>query len=353
MKHWENPQGATKPAVAKFAVPANLDTVRGLACFMLVAYHVVGSDPGRGLRLPAESDWHYVMASFSWIRMPIFTILSGFLYGRHRVRADRLGEFLMKKLQRIAVALIALTLVTVAIRHFIFAESANPLEPLTHSYEHFWFLQALLIIFLIVALLDCLAMPGRRTLILITLGTAILSANLHLGQTFSVGGALYLLPFFLAGLVLSQWPSLIARRDIAIAAFVTVLVTTILQQLSLHGRLPEMAPSSLAGFACGTATCLFLLHIAPRWTAAEHVGKYSYSIYLWHVLFLAATRMALWEMEVQNIAAVFVGSLMAGIIGPIILHVIVAQIPIASMLLLGLKPRARQQRLTQSMVRSD
>jgi hypothetical protein len=111
--------------------PENFDTVRGVVCLLLVAYHVVGNTSARGLKLPASSDWHYVMASFDLIRMPIFTILSGFLYGQHRIRFYELSTFAFKKLRRLGLPLIAMTVLTVAGHHLFYGESFNLLLPLT------------------------------------------------------------------------------------------------------------------------------------------------------------------------------------------------------------------------------
>jgi surface polysaccharide O-acyltransferase-like enzyme len=66
-------------------IARNIDTVRGLACLFIVALHAVGDTPSNGLRLPMTSDWHYAMESIEFLRIPLFTALSGYLYAGQRV----------------------------------------------------------------------------------------------------------------------------------------------------------------------------------------------------------------------------------------------------------------------------
>ena len=63
----------------------NLDTLRGLACVLLTFYHVVGLDPASGLRLPLDSHYRAFNDMLAYIRMPLFTILSGVVYAMRPV----------------------------------------------------------------------------------------------------------------------------------------------------------------------------------------------------------------------------------------------------------------------------
>jgi peptidoglycan/LPS O-acetylase OafA/YrhL len=56
-----------------------VDTLRGLACILLVAYHVIGVTPESGLRLH-DGILKNANELLAYIRMPLFTFLSGFVY---------------------------------------------------------------------------------------------------------------------------------------------------------------------------------------------------------------------------------------------------------------------------------
>jgi len=68
----------------RLAITPNIHAVRGLACLMIVAFHVIGDDAGEGLRLPDNSGWHYAMKSIVFLRVPLFIVISGYFYGGHR-----------------------------------------------------------------------------------------------------------------------------------------------------------------------------------------------------------------------------------------------------------------------------
>ena len=57
-----------------------LQALRGLACLMLVLYHVVGSDPERGLRV-TDGGLRLAVDGLAAVRMPLFALLAGVLYG--------------------------------------------------------------------------------------------------------------------------------------------------------------------------------------------------------------------------------------------------------------------------------
>ena len=322
--------------------PRNLETVRGVACLLLVAYHVVGNTIARGLKLPPSSDWHYAMASFDLIRMPLFTILSGFLYGQRRTQLHDLGIFALKKLRRLGLPLLVLTVLTVAGRHWVYGERLDLITALIHSYEQFWFLQALLVIFALVALVDSVWMPSAGVILILALGAAFESSrHSELTTLFSIGSALYLLPYFLFGLLLSQSPEILNNRHAGWLAIVVATATVWIHQLSLLGYLPEITRNSLAGLGCGIAFCILMLRFLPRIQMLHAVARYSYSIYLWHVAFAAAGRLALIAIDIGATWVLFLGSVAVGLVGPILLHKSVHTLPIISTAILGLSDSRR------------
>ncbi len=340
MFHW--PQTKLVGSGVPLSPPGNLETVRGVACLLLVAYHVVGNTVARGLKLPPSSDWHYAMASFDLIRMPLFTILSGFLYGQRRAQLHELQAFALKKLRRLGLPLLVLTVLTVVGRHWVYGESLDLITPLSHSYEHFWFLQALLIIFALIALVDSIWMPSAEVILILALGAAFESSrHSELTTLFSIGSALYLVPYFLFGLLLSQSPEILNNRHTGWLAIVVAAATLWIHQLSLLGYFPEITRNSLVGLGCGVAFCVLMLRFLPRIQILHTVGHYSYSIYLWHVVFAAAGRVAFIAIDISATWILFLGSVVVGLFGPILLHKSVHKLPIISTPILGLSDSRR------------
>nr|WP_295373393.1 acyltransferase family protein [uncultured Sphingosinicella sp.] len=76
---------------------AALDSARGVACLLLVAYHAVGATGALGMRVPSDSPYRFVTDALSYVRMPLFTLLSGMVYAMRPVRADDVLGFLRGK----------------------------------------------------------------------------------------------------------------------------------------------------------------------------------------------------------------------------------------------------------------
>ena len=68
-----------RPTTIKDPSSIRVQSARGLACLLLVTYHVIGSDVDSGIHVDDESLWRYFTDLFLPIRMPLFTFLSGFV----------------------------------------------------------------------------------------------------------------------------------------------------------------------------------------------------------------------------------------------------------------------------------
>ena len=53
-----------------------VETLRGLACVLLVLYHVIGIDSSTGMRVE-DGPVRWLNDGLAYLRMPLFTFLSG------------------------------------------------------------------------------------------------------------------------------------------------------------------------------------------------------------------------------------------------------------------------------------
>ncbi|MBK6454153.1 MAG: acyltransferase family protein [Proteobacteria bacterium] len=58
-----------------------VQALRGFACILLVAFHVIGAHSDSGMVVADDSWWRTFSNIFTPLRMPLFTFLSGFVYG--------------------------------------------------------------------------------------------------------------------------------------------------------------------------------------------------------------------------------------------------------------------------------
>src|SRR6185437_1975062 len=64
-----------------------VQTMRGLACLLLVAFHAIGSTGASGLHVADDSAYRLFTNLFVHVRMPVFTFLSGLVYAWRPLRA--------------------------------------------------------------------------------------------------------------------------------------------------------------------------------------------------------------------------------------------------------------------------
>lgn len=303
-----------------------IDTLRGLACLLLVAFHVVGYDASHGLGIPADAGLRTLADFFTHVRMPLFTFLSGYVYALHPVERQTWRLFVQKKLRRLLLPLIVVSSLYYAAHRIMFGTHEMAPDAFwtvyVYPYAHLWFLQALIVILACVSLLELAGLLGNVRKFAIVFGlTTALHLTLHVGQLpFSIGRAIYLAPFFLAGLGAYRYRDILqstgARRLAQGICLVSILIGL---YLSFRGAgIPER--QTLLATTISLSTCLALLASMPRLSWLALVGGYSYAIYLYHLFFTAATSLALVGLGSDDLGLLFAAGLLAGILGPILVE---------------------------------
>ncbi|MBP2298621.1 acyltransferase family protein [Azospirillum picis] len=322
------------------ALPYNVVELRGLACILLVAYHVVGI-PGSGMQVSDGSIYRYATDSFELIRMPLFTFISGLVYALKPARADQLSTFFLKKLRRLGLPFL---LVSAA---FYLLQTKTPGAHATGApdsmwqiyvfpYAHFWYLQALFLIFAAVGLLDALRLIERPLGFALAMAAAVAAClTVHTeANVFSVNEACFLFPHFLLGVGVTRFRSLVPVRALLGVAGVALGLGVALHQASLWGLLPHFGWNSSVALLCGMGGAVTLLHAMPHSRTFRTVGKSSYAIYLYHAMFAAAARVVLHKLGAGD-GLVFCAALLAGIAGPMVLEALAQLRPWSRAALVG------------------
>jgi glucans biosynthesis protein C len=327
------PIGAGTPS----KVTPNLDSVRGLACLLVVALHVVGDLPTNGLQLPASSGWHYTMDSIEFLRMPLFTAMSGYLYAGRRVTKGEFPRFWAKKFRRLVIPLIFVTLVTWLLR-----EEASYRDPTTiydalfFSFGHLWYIQAIIVIFLTVSAWDAWHRPSTPALVVAGLAAILVcQSDLPVTEFFSFRHALYIGPYFLFGMLLREHETWLHDRAWGTAALLIVLMVMTAQQLGMNGLGNELTLFELSTAIAGMAGVVFLLQRMPSNKLLAAIGVYSYPIYLWHIAASAALRTVLLKAGVDITVVLFVCCFVAAIVVPIVMTRIARHIPLLCVAVTG------------------
>jgi glucans biosynthesis protein C len=321
---------ASAAPVTDAATSARVQTLRGAACMLLVAYHVVGSDSMMGLRVHPDSLWRSFAESLIHLRMPLFTFLSGFVYAYRPIRPGQERTFAKKKLLRLLLPLLTVSTVYFLLQQV--APDVNWRRPWSQMwqiyfmpYAHFWFLQAIILIFALVGVLDRFGAMRRLSGFAVVFAAALV---LHLylfidPSIFSSNQALYLLPFFIAGLGANrfgaqiQWPPF---KYLCLVVFVSLMTLHILSVFHVYGEIIERR--TYIGTALSLAGLMSLLFWIPPSRMLAWIGGFSFTIYLYHVFFSGGTRATLSALGLPDLPLNFVAGFVAGIAGPIVVELV-------------------------------
>ncbi|WP_117232519.1 acyltransferase family protein [Vibrio maerlii] len=314
-----------------------IDTLRGLACLLLVSYHVIGSNPYNGLRVldGFVRDFNDILA---YVRMPLFTFLSGLVYS-FRPFLSGAGDFIIKKARRLLLPMIFVG-TTFAVLQYLTPGSNDSIQSwyLIHilPVAHFWFIESLFLLFLIVVMLEATSMfssIGKWALItLISIAFYLSSINI---VYFSLNGLIYLMPYFLIGMGVNRY-KLISYLSKTTSTFILISITLLFSAIYFgfidYSNKRELLPLIVGMLSC---SCLLALKLESKLLAS--VGSYSYSIYLYHVFFTAFSRIVLLKLGLgEYFYILFMASLFMGVIGPILIELTFKKYNITRVLFLGM-----------------
>lgn len=300
----------------------NVTELRGLACLLLVAYHVVGV-PGAGMRVADGSAFRYLTDSIGFIRMPLFTFISGLVYAYRPAEGSALAAFYAKKLRRLLVPFLVVSTLFYSVQMLIpgtnrYATPEHLWEIYVYPYAHFWYLQALLLIFVLVGALDAARVLARSRSFAVLFAAAV-AASLVTPEgdgLLGVGNAVGLLPYFLAGVAFTRFRGWFGNRAVGGVALAGLALAVALHQASLSGALPvTFGRTSPVALLCGLAGAIVLVRSMPRSGVLRLIGRSSYAVYLYHAFFTAAARLLLVRLGADDLA-VFTIAVAAGVSGP-------------------------------------
>lgn len=336
-------------AVAPKNRDRSIDTLRGVACILLVALHVIGENPTQGVRVEETHPLAIFTHLAFHFRMPLFALLSGFVYAWRPAERGQLGAFWAGKGRRLVLPFAFAATAFAGINTVLGGGFAIPWgdfwQVYVFAYAHFWFIQAVLLIFVAFAIADWL-FPGRPHAV--ALGMLAISIALFLSplapnvEFLSITRALYLFPFFALGVFMFRFDP----KRFGPAAQVWAAVATLLFVLHAmnafenpHAVIERRAVFSLmAGLAFAGALLANRFTVLPlAW-----IGQYSFSIYLYHLFAIMGTQMVYnFIGEPAPWPGLAVG-LAAGLFAPIAVEVVTMRVfPWLAPFVVGLSPKPR------------
>jgi fucose 4-O-acetylase-like acetyltransferase len=299
-----------------------IDTARGVTCVLLVAYHVIGL-PTSGLRVQDDSYWRFFADLLIYFRMPMFAFLSGYTYAC-RPYAGETGRFIYGKAKKLLLPMFIVGTLFAVVQSLVpGTNGSGAVQNWTTLHivpvAHFWFVESLFLIFLLIVILESLRLLGDQLRLIIVLAAAIaVDLTVEAPIYFGLQGAVYLLPYFICGLAYSRFRE---EYDRWLPAAILVFVVSYgYAAAGMLGYAPHVERASIAALLIGIAGPFVLLH--PRWKnrGFAFIGMSSYTIYLFHPFFTASVRMTLNRLHISDINFLMPVLTFVGVLGPILIH---------------------------------
>ena len=326
----------------------SVETLRGAAIILVVIGHVIGSGPEGGMRVADDSFMRHFYYTFEYLRMPLFTVISGWVYALHPADFSQLKSFIIKKVCRILLPMIFVGTAYFLLQYFtpgtnMKGKLSEIWQILVFPYSLFWYLPALFIVFIIVALIDALEKLNTFTNWLVIVGITLLLLifrgsyiPLNAPNYFCYQGAIYLLPFFLIGVGIKRFNRFFIDNTFTAILLCILLISLTVQQLAWYGIIQyNLSKGSGVGLLIGLAGTMLLFRLKWRVKWLIWFGSYAYTIFLFHSFGTAGGRIITNKIGIHATPVIFILSLICGLFVPVLAELILDKNGVARMVFLG------------------
>jgi glucan biosynthesis protein C len=330
----------------------NVETLRGLAIILVVFGHMIGYSSTGGMQVSDDSIYRYLYYSLEYVRLPLFTVISGWVYANKPIQNTNHGKFVKGKLRRLILPMLVLSTLLFLFRMVIPGTNTTPEindlpRNLIFPYDVYWYLFSLFLIFLAVMVLD--SKPFFHTLKgwAITLAAAFILLYISenfldpVRNYFSFKGAAYLFPFFLLGIGIFRFRDILLHDKTTFMILLVFVTSFIIQQMVWFGYFPVQEKHSLLGMSVGISGVLLLFKLKLKNNLLIWIGGFAYGIFLFHVFFTGGTRIILLKLGIENQVIILILGVLCALFFSILVELVVQRSMVLSYLFLGLKKKER------------
>jgi peptidoglycan/LPS O-acetylase OafA/YrhL len=281
--------------------------------------------------------------------MPLFTVLSGFVYAARPTRDwPQYGALVKAKLRRVLIPLLVVgtlvfwtKLLNPSSRSGV--ELADWWTVYFFGMDHLWFLQAIFLIFIAVGVLDAMGFlnkpPGwfaATALSAVLYASALVPSVAFLG----ISPTIKFLPFFLLGYGLKRFAPKHSRPKLWVLTLAFVVAFT-LRILALNGviAIEDIWNDRALALIIGVSGILILFHFRAALTSRPiaWLGGYAFGIYLFHYFALPIVWIGSRAVGMENEFVKFALGMILGLGLPILLKTLTRRSRWASLAFFGEK----------------
>jgi fucose 4-O-acetylase-like acetyltransferase len=327
---------------------SSIETLRGIAIVLVVMGHVIGYKADEGMKVAEDSFLRHLYYTFEYLRMPLFTVISGWVYALKPVSKSYFTIFTLKKCRRLLLPLIFVGGFYYIVQNLVPGTSnsyalSDIWKILVLPYTFYWYLQSLFIVFLIIAVIDIYKLSNKFSnwLIILCLSFILLIFrdtlfNESVPNIFGFKGAIYLFPFFLIGVGIKRFATQFNNKYLLWSLGIILIVCLVFQQLAWYKITDYIfSKNSGLGLVIGITGTITLMHshFSNKWFA--WLGNFAFSIFLFHSFGASGGRIIVNALGFHDTTFVFFVSLSLGLFLPIVAEKILDRFKITRFLLLG------------------
>jgi surface polysaccharide O-acyltransferase-like enzyme len=290
---------------------------------------MIGYTNTGGMRVSDDSILRYLYYSLEYIRLPLFTVISGWVYANKPILHTDKSKFIKGKLRRLLIPMFVISTLLFLFRMITPGTNTKPdlvdlPRNLVLPYDVYWYLFSLFIIFLVISVLDSRPffhkLQGWFLTFVASFVFLFISENFldPIPNIFSFKGAAYLFPFFLLGIGIFRFKEFLLNDRMALVTLLVFVASVVIQQMVWFGYFPMQEKHSILGMTVGIAGVLLLFRLKLRSELLIRIGAYAYGIFLFHVFFTGGSRIILERLGVENQFVILV----LGVIGAILLSIL-------------------------------
>ncbi|WP_299091065.1 acyltransferase [uncultured Bacteroides sp.] len=326
-----------------------IETLRGIAIILVVMGHVIGSGPTGGMQVDDDSFYRYLYCLLENIRMPLFTVISGWVYALHPIKKEEIGTFITKKARRLLLPMIFVGSTYFIIQYLI--PGTNHKEELhaiwkiyIYPYTFFWYLPALFFVFIGISFLDISNKINTVAQWLIALLISYLLCITEISHIipasvpnlFAFKNALYLMPFFILGVGLNRFKQKLYTKPMIRLYLIGTIIGVILQQTDYFTGVDFYNQLHLS-ILIGIISTAFILHSNIKIPFFIWLAKYAYTIYLFHGFGTSGGRIILKSVHIHNEFIIFLFATIIAVLSSVIIEKILIKVKLTRTLFLGKK----------------
>lgn len=307
-----------------------IDYLKAFTCFLVVLGHLLQSLTKIGI------DNHYNITNtidtiIYLFHMPLFMCISGYLYLKTKKEFSwkNYKKFEMKKIINLSIPYFIFYILFILI-NILFSSSVNnprSFEDLINMFNSplapYWFLYALLSIFIIVPILEKIFKNNKKYVFLVFIILKLLSIFVKTNVYFIDSIMSWAIYFYLSIFFIKKEKQQNSNIFINIINSMIYIIFGIIYSVYFY-KIPEYINEVIRLFFAiiGIYICINIFKNIKKSKILDTFKKYTFQIYLMHTIFAAGIRIILLKLGITNYYIHLIFGLLASIYIPVLISII-------------------------------